>query len=416
MSDTNIFRPEAVSFRQKRLYGNITVVAEPISNWTVTAISLTALLAIVCAACGEYARTEVAVGIVVTSKPLAKILAPKPGIATDVPVKEGQHVTAGDKLIVVSVDTPFGNDESYSEESLRSLERQARINGDQLGVIQANMLVEKNRLIGELNFAADESSQITSQFDLQQKLTKSLEVTLNNWEILAKQGYVSQYALDEKRQLLLGHRQNVSKLLQQQSSVNSKLSNLRAQLAALDGTERKQINENRIQSEAIKQSSSAAKAAGHYVITAPISGTVSSLMAISGKSIRSQGMVLNIIPDKTGFEVELYAPSKAIGFLEEGQIVRLLYDAFPYQKFGSYKGTVSDVSKSAIAPGDIDAPLKIQESVYRVRVKLEHDHVSAYGKRFPIQAGMALKGNIVLERRSFLDWLLEPIRTVRDRV
>jgi hypothetical protein len=29
---------------------------------------------------------------------------------------------------------------------------------------------------------------------------------------------------------------------------------------------------------------------------------------------------------------------------------------------------------------------------------------------------MALKGNIVLERRSFLDWLLEPIRTVRDRV
>ncbi|MCX7291911.1 HlyD family efflux transporter periplasmic adaptor subunit [Janthinobacterium sp.] len=415
MSSTEIFRPEAVSFRQKRLYGNITVVNEPVANYIVIALCLAAALAISCAALGQYTRTEAATGIITTSKPLAKILAPKLGIVDEVSVKEGQHVNTGDKLIVVSVDTSLGNDESYSEDSLRSLERQTSINADQLGVIRTNSSVERRRLAGELTYSIDEHSQIISQIDLQQQLAKSLEKTISKWESLATQGYVSEYALEEKRQQLLAQRQNLSKLMQQQSSLKSQMSNLKAQLTVLGSNERKQVNENQIQNESLRQSSSAAKAAGHYVITAPISGTISSLMVASGKSLRSQGMVLNIIPDNTAFEAELYAPTKAIGFIEQGQSVRLLYDAFPYQKFGSYAGTVEGVSRSAISPNDIDVPLNLQESVYRVRVKLNQEYISAYGKNFPLQAGMVLKANIVLERRSFLDWLLEPIRTVRDR-
>lgn len=415
MSGGDIFRPEAVSFRQKRLYGNITVISEPATNYVTIALCVTAALAIAGATLGQYARTETAVGIITTSKPLAKILAPKAGIVEDVFVRDGQHVNAGDRLLVVSVDTALGNDESYSQDSLRSLERQAAINADQLEAIRTNAATERSRLAGELNHATDELAQIGTQIDLQQQLSRSLETTLSKWESLAKQGYVSQYSLEEKRQQLLAQRQSLAKLLQQQSSVKSQIVNLQAQMTQLSSTERKQINDNRLQTESLRQSTSAAKVAGRYAITAPISGSVSSLMATLGKSIRSQGLVLNIIPDDTALSAELYAPSRAIGLIEPGQSVSLLYDAFPYQKFGAYAGTVDDVSRTAIAPNDLDVPLNLQESVYRVRVKLKQEHVSAYGKTFPLQAGMALKGNFVLERRSFFDWLLEPIRTVRNR-
>jgi membrane fusion protein len=347
--------------------------------------------------------------------PLAKILAPKLGIVANISVKEGQHVNAGDKLLVVSVDTPFENDESYSGNSLRSLERQTTINDDMREVIRANILVEKNRLSGEVSYATEEHSQVSSQIALQHELAHSLTRTINKWESLAVEGYISEYALEEKRQQLLSQRQNLSKLVQQQLSLKSQLANLKAQLTTLASTERKQLNENNIQTETLKQNSSAAKVAGNYVITAPISGIVSSLMATSGKSLRLQALVLNIIPDRTTLEAELYATSKAIGFIEPGQTVRLLYDAFPYQKFGSYAGTVESVSRSAISPNEIDVPLNLQESVYRVRVKLTQEYISAYGKKIPLQPGMALKGNIVLEKRSFIDWLMEPLRTVRDR-
>jgi membrane fusion protein len=415
MSNIDFFRPEAVSFRKKRLYGNLTVVNEPAANYFVAALCIAALLAIGAATLGQYARTEAAVGIITTSMPLAKILAPKLGIVANISVKEGQHVNAGDKLLVVSVDTPFENDESYSGNSLRSLERQTTINDDMREVIRANILVEKNRLSGEVSYATEEHSQVSSQIALQHELAHSLTRTINKWESLAVEGYISEYALEEKRQQLLSQRQNLSKLVQQQLSLKSQLANLKAQLTTLASTERKQLNENNIQTETLKQNSSAAKVAGNYVITAPISGIVSSLMATSGKSLRLQALVLNIIPDRTTLEAELYATSKAIGFIEPGQTVRLLYDAFPYQKFGSYAGTVESVSRSAISPNEIDVPLNLQESVYRVRVKLTQEYISAYGKKIPLQPGMALKGNIVLEKRSFIDWLMEPLRTVRDR-
>jgi hypothetical protein len=45
-------------------------------------------------------------------------------------------------------------------------------------------------------------------------------------------------------------------------------------------------------------------------------------------------------------QAEIYIPSRAIGFVKPGQEVRLLYDAFPYQRFGAYRGRVVAASSS----------------------------------------------------------------------
>ena len=415
MSDSEFFRPEAVAYRKKRLHGDLTVVSEPVSNYIVGILLFATLLSITAASLGEYARTEIVTGVITTNKPLAKILVPRIGTVVNVMIKEGDYVNVGDKLIVVSVDTNLDETESYSENSLQSLARQNLIIKSQRDNIRNVSSLEKHRLLGELNSAIDQETQITSQIDLQEQLAVSLERTITKWESLAKDGYISEYALEEKRQQLLLQRQNLSKLNLQKLILKSQIKSGESQLSAVSNEEQRQMNENEIQGESIRQSSSAAKAAGHYVITAPVSGIVSSLMASPGRSLRLQSLVLNIIPNKTSLQAELYATSKAIGFVERGQSVRLLYDAFPYQKFGSYGGTVESVSRSAIPPNELDTPLNIQESVYRVRVKLSQEHVSAFGKNFQLQPGMILKGNIVLEKRSFFDWLLEPIRTVRER-
>ena len=41
--------------------------------------------------------------------------------------------------------------------------------------------------------------------------------------------------------------------------------------------------------------------------------------------------------------------------------------------------------------------------------------VRAFGEVYPIQPGMTLKAEIVLERQSFLGWLMAPINAVRHR-
>jgi membrane fusion protein len=112
---------------------------------------------------------------------------------------------------------------------------------------------------------------------------------------------------------------------------------------------------------------------------------------------------------------ELYAPSRAIGFTRPGQAVRLMYDAFPYQQFGSFAGTITAISHTALAPDEIEAPIKLTEPAYRVRVRLDAQAVRAFGGVYPVQPGMTLKANVILEKQSFLGWLMEPINAVRHR-
>jgi membrane fusion protein len=95
--------------------------------------------------------------------------------------------------------------------------------------------------------------------------------------------------------------------------------------------------------------------------------------------------------------------------------VRLLYDAFPYQRFGSFTGRIARVSRTAMDPRELNVPLKIEEPVYRIEVTPGAQTVEAYGESLPLQPGMSLTASLILERRSFLDWLLTPLRAVKNR-
>jgi membrane fusion protein len=122
-----------------------------------------------------------------------------------------------------------------------------------------------------------------------------------------------------------------------------------------------------------------------------------------------------IIPEGSRLHAEIYAPTRAIGFVKPGQEVRLLYEAFPYQRFGSFQGKVTRVSRTVIDPRELTAPLKAEEPVYRIEVALDRQSVEAFGDRLALQPGMTLSANLILDRRSFLDWLLQPLNAVMMR-
>lgn len=87
-----------------------------------------------------------------------------------------------------------------------------------------------------------------------------------------------------------------------------------------------------------------------------------------------------------------------------------MYAAFPYQKFGSGRGTVVSVSRTVLAPGDVSVPgLAIQEPTFRVKVRLASNSVRAYGQEMALQPGMLLTADIITSRRSLLEWLFDPL-------
>jgi membrane fusion protein len=150
-----------------------------------------------------------------------------------------------------------------------------------------------------------------------------------------------------------------------------------------------------------------------YVIRAPTSGRVSTLQANVGQIADPRHMQLEIIPLDAHLEAELFFPARAFGFVRPGQQVRILYDAFPYQKFGTYHGSVTKVSQAVLTGNETIGPITLKEPAYRVTAALERPDVDAYGRKMPLQPDMLLKADVILEQRSLMRWLLDPVLSAR---
>ena len=62
---------------------------------------------------------------------------------------------------------------------------------------------------------------------------------------------------------------------------------------------------------------------------------------------------MTLVPAGARLEARLFGPSRSIGFVRPGQRVLLRYEAYPYQKFGSYEGVVKSVSRTTVGPGEL---------------------------------------------------------------
>ena len=96
--------------------------------------------------------------------------------------------------------------------------------------------------------------------------------------------------------------------------------------------------------------------------------------------------------------------------------MRLLYDAFPYTRFGVHGGKVVSVGRSMLAPDEVEAPGRAVEPVYKVRVRPDRDRVMAYGRDVPLHAGIALEADLRLKKRTLWRWIFEPILALRGRL
>lgn len=97
----------------------------------------------------------------------------------------------------------------------------------------------------------------------------------------------------------------------------------------------------------------------------------------------------------------------------------LRYQAYPYQKFGHQKGRVAQISRSALSAselGTLRASVQSQEPLYRVTVTLAHQAVTAYGKAEALKPGMLLEADILGEQRRLIEWIFEPLYSIKGRV
>lgn len=411
----NLFRREALAAKRIRLEGEVLLI-KPISAHAIIGIlTLSMVGLVVLMTTGRYARTEQARGVLVTDLDLAKIVALRPGIVTRLAVAEGQLVRRGQLLASVNVDLQYAEGGSAIEEGLASLKEQQSIARNQVAVLHKRGTSERAALKAAVASAHAQSQNIRSQIENQRALVHSLESAFERYKPVAQKGYISQTQMDTREQQILTARQQLQQLQRQLLIADNTAQE--ASINTIKSTTEEESQKNLIYSTSkeLDAKRSQLKIQRSYIITAPLDGYISNLQTGIGKAVDANLPLLTVVPRKARLHANLFVLSRAIGFLRAGQEVRLLYDAFPYQRFGSFKGTVAAVSRTAIDGRQVDAPFRIEEPVYKVSVIPHDQEMRDNENKALLRPGMTLTANIVLERQTFLQWLLQPLNSTLIR-
>jgi membrane fusion protein len=322
---------------------------------------------------------------------------------------EGDVVALGDQIAAVraSSDIAEGDAGQVLVEGLATETEAARSVGD---ASQARLEAEAAQLRRHTASLLAEQQQIIRQIALQEERTRLQQVDVARAQVLADQGFFPRAQLEVRQAQALAAEQDLAALRQRKLSLDRDVIEVAARLDAIPIETSAARAASSMTIAQLEQRRADAQSRTRYIIRSPIAGRVAALPVRAGETLVPGASVATIVPEGSRLEAELYVPSRAAGFIREGQEVRLLYQAFPHQRFGAGHGEVVSVSRTVLTPSEVAMPsVHLDEPVFRVQVRLERDYVDAYGQRTPLQAGMLLTADVVIDRRSLLEWILDPI-------
>ncbi|GHB66461.1 toxin secretion, membrane fusion protein [Psychrosphaera saromensis] len=412
----SLFRKEAVAQQSERLTGEI-ILAQPLSIkltvGTLVAITATIVLFIFTA---EYSRKETVRGFLIPIKGVVKSVATQGGVVDKLWVKEGDKVIKGQPLVSIIIQKKNATGIDLSDQLIEQVERQKLMLSDEISQHNTLQLQEVKHLKQRYLALKNEQGALTNQLTLADEKLTLLLAQQKYFNTLSKNGHLSKFEKDTQEQELLGakqEKQNINRLLIQQQNeltqVRFNIENIPQQYAL------KINNLKRQQSEFSSQIAQISN--GHkYTITASQGGVVSGIQVFEGENLTQAKSILHILPEDSELIAELLLPTRSAGFIEEGNNTRLRFDAFPYQRFGFIQSQIVQIDQTLITPNERQMPIALQEPVYRLRAKLNQQQIQAFGKEFDLKSGMLFDADIMLEQRTLIEWLLEPLYSLKGRV
>lgn len=407
MSD--LFREEVFIARASRLEGKV-LLPPLLKVWVfVVFIFVTMIAGLIFISSFSYERKETAIGWIVPESGAVRATAMRGGVVSDIFAQPGDEVEAGTPLIRIrlSVDTLNGD---VSDDLDISLLAQLKATSKNAGAQLEQLEFDNQRLLRLVQGRAKEQStlqtQITAQKERLAKITEAAQWAQENFN----EGLTTRLDNENWEEQRRSAEQDLLSLTRIMRANETETDNIRHQIQRLPSDRRAIITERDRTIAAINERLVRNEADAEYVLTAPISGRVEAIPTERGQmlGVGETGAVLT--PKGDTLLAEIFVPSRAIGFIENGQVVHLKYDAFPFQTFGADRAIIDDISQTILAPDEVSmAGISLQEPVYKIKARLLQESIEAHGRNINLRSGLTLTADVIIDKRSLLEWLLDPL-------
>jgi membrane fusion protein len=414
-TEQSLFRTKALQAQQQRLEGQVSIV-QPVGSsvlcFCLVFILLSLLLLLHQA---NFSRKETVVGYLKPSSGVVRIHSQRSAVLKQLYVQDGSMVRAGQKLALLSSDEYLAAGQSLTEHLQSSLSLQLMLNTQKRHEVIQSFDQQRQQLSAQID---NIKQQLTDNQRQQKLLSERIDLQsqrLLSQQELAHKGHLPKLQLEQQQDHHLMLQQQLAEVQTLAQSILQQQIQWENQLQTLPVEQQRQLQQLQAERLQFEQQKTELLARGEVLLTAPVAGRVTNLVVSMGQQLQGSQVLMQLLPESGFLYAQLLVPTRAFGFIQPGQTTWLRFDAFPYQRFGLYQGEVSQLSKAVLMAQDPDSPVQIQEPVYQVQVQLNQQFIEAYGERLPLQAGMLLSADIVLEQRSVLSWLLEPLFSLKGR-
>jgi hemolysin D len=406
-----------------------------------TLLTLFALL-IVWAVFGRLDIVATAQGKLVP-KTYVKIVQPADaGIVKEILVTEGDHVTAGQVLLrldttLSAADAAIATNEVESRDlQLRRIE--AELSGRPMQKLAAD---------ASAAFAEVESQGIARQKAYQDVLQTEkalLAQALQNLEgaqeqviklqkllpiirgeedglfVLAQQGVVPKFQHSDKQRQRIDTEQNLASQLSTVLGLKSRIAESNGRIARVTSEYRQQLLNEKVEAQIALQRAQQESAKQDHrgrlsELRAPQDGVIKDVATYTVGAVVNAGTVLmSLVPVEEELVAEVLIRNEDVGFVEEGQSVKLKLATFPFQKYGMVEGTVLRISADAAdnqTENDASqAGSNPNLSPYKAIVKLQQQVLSRGEFTRALAPGMQIVAEIRQGERTVLEYLLSPVQ------
>jgi len=418
----------------------------PLAGWMLRL--LVALLAGVAlwAVFGRLDIVAVADGKLVPSSYLKIVQPAEQGIVKEILVKEGEFVKAGQVLIrmdsvlagadVKAIQADYQNkrialrriDAQLSGKSLirgksDPLDLYAQVAAQSAANVRAyeNALAQEKALLDKARH--DLAAAQATKTKLEQVLPHYVEQE-KAFEKLTKDGFAGRIMYTDKRRERIEKEQD---LRTQEFTIRSNqalIEQSEQKIAQITADYRRQLQTERVEvaAQLEKASQELAKLAHRHELLelrAPQAGVVKDLATHTAGTVAAPGTILmTLVPDGDKLVAEVWVSNQDVGFVRPGQEAKLKLAAFQFQKYGMVDGRVQHVNADATeapSPNTRSDALTGRDRpmgplAFRALVELNSQELSADGRRYALQPGMQVAGEIHLGTRTVLEYLLSPVQ------
>ena len=423
-------------------------------RWLLISLCILFAIALIWACIGKVDVVAVASGKVIPSANSKVIQPMEIGSVRAIHVKNGQRVKAGELLIELD-PTISGAEVGQSNQQLLSAELVRARNNALLAHLSgrpahfvapagtpthvtANEQQYVQTAIAE--FEAEKAALQQSRAEAQAQLAGAqAEIAKLNETLplldrqmaarkeMADKGYYSQLRVLEYEQARVEHVRNIDVQKSNAARARATIGNIDAQLARLRSTFGKQAvtqvaeaaDKSALAADELRKT---ARRQEFQQLRSPVDGVVQQLAVTTvGGVVQPAQALMVIVPDDQAVAVEAMIQNKDVGFIHEGQPVRVKLEAFPFTDYGLIEGVVETISRDAIDMSQNGAPQRdangrpVQQGlVYATRIKLNRRTIIVNGVEQPIGPGLAVQAEIKTGERRIIQYLLSPISQTMD--